>query len=60
MNKLPLDIELPFQNAPLYQAFIMATKLLEEADTPHHREIAEECLKAIIEEWYTTTDPTHH
>ena len=60
MNKLPLDIEPSFQDAPLYQAFLMAIRLLEEADSPHHREIAEECLKAILEEWQTTTDPTAH
>jgi len=60
MNKLPLNIEPPFQHAPLYHAFLMATRLLEEADNPQHREIAEECLKAILEEWQTTADPTAH
>ena len=60
MNKLPLDIELPFQDAPLYQAFLMATKLLEQAESPHMREIAEQSLETILTAWYTTTNPTEH
>jgi len=60
MNKLPLDIEPPFQDAPLYQAFLMATKPLEQAENPHMREIAEQSLEAILTAWYSTTNPTEH
>ena len=48
MNKLPLDIELNFQDAQLYQAFLMATKLLEEAESPHMKEVAEQSLEALL------------
>ena len=60
MNKLPLDIEENFQNAQLYQAFLMATKLLNEAEGPHMKEIAEQSLEAILIAWYTATNPTEH
>ena len=60
MNKLPLDIEENFQNAQLYQAFLMATKLLNEAEGPHMKEIAEQSLEAILIAWYTTINPTEH
>lgn len=60
MNKLPLDIEENFQDAQLYQAFLMATKLLEQAESSHMREIAEQSLEAILTAWYTTTNPTEH
>ena len=60
MNKLPLDIELNFQDAQLYQAFLMATKLLEQAESPHMKEVAEQSLEAILIAWHTTTNPTEH
>ena len=60
MNKLPLDIELPFQDAQLYQAFLMATNLLEQAESPDMKEIAEQSLEAILIAWYTTINPTEH
>lgn len=60
MNKLPLDIEENFQDAQLYQAFLMATRLLEQAESSHMREIAEQSLEAILTAWHTTTNPTEH
>ena len=57
MNKLPLDIELNFQDAQLYQAFLMAIKLLNEAEGPHMKEVAEQSLEAILIAWHTATNP---
>ena len=57
MNKLPLDIEENFQDAQLYQAFLMATRLLEQAESSHMREIAEQSLEAILIAWHTATNP---
>lgn len=60
MNKLPLDIEQNFQDAPMLQAFLMAVQLLERADSPHLKEIAQQSLEAILTAWHSTTNPTEH
>jgi hypothetical protein len=60
MNKLPLDIEENFQDAQLYQAFLMATRLLEQAESSDMREIAEQSLEAILIAWHTATNPTEN
>lgn len=60
MNKLPLDIEQNFQDASFYQALLMATRLLEQADSHHLKAIAEQTIKAILMEWHNTTKPIEH